>query len=199
MATGNLRRALPLIVFVAGLLVLGGAILLQLRGGADAPAPSTVGGPFTMTDHNGRTVTEKDFLGAPTLIFFGFTHCPDVCPTTLFEVSEVLRAADSQADGVRVLFVTVDPERDTPALLRDYLGSFDSRIIGLSGDRAQTDAIIKAFKVYAKKVPTGDAPDDYTMDHTAIVYLMDKQGRFVGAFDLKRPPEAAARDLISRL
>ncbi|MFC0218170.1 protein SCO1/2 [Pseudochelatococcus lubricantis] len=195
----GVRRALPLIVFLVGLLILGSAILLQLRGGADAPAPSAVGGAFTMTDHNGRQVTEKDFLGAPTLVFFGFTHCPDICPTTLFEVSEVLRAAGDRANGAHVLFVTVDPERDTSVVLKDYLASFDDRILGLSGDRAQTDAIIKAFKVYAKKVPTGDAPEDYTMDHTAIVYQMDKQGRFVGAFNLQRPPEDAAKELISRL
>lgn len=199
MATAGIRRALPLIVFLIGLLILGGAILLQLRGASDSSAPSSVGGPFTMVDQNGRTVTEKDFLGAPTLIFFGFTHCPDICPTTLFEVSEVLRATGDRADEVRVLFVTVDPERDTPEMLKDYLASFDERIVGLSGSKEQTEAIVKSFKVYAKKVPTGDDPEDYTMDHTAIVYLMDKRGRFDGAFNLQRSPEEAAQDLISRL
>lgn len=199
MAAAGGRRILPLVVFLAGLLVLGGAILLQLSGISNAPSPSAIGGPFTLTDQNGKTVTEKDLVGAPTLIFFGFTHCPDICPTTLFEVSEVLRAAGDKAGGLQVLFVSVDPERDTPAALKDYLGSFDERIRGLSGSREQTDTIVKAYKVYARKIPTGDTPEDYTMDHTAIVYLMDKQGRFVNAFNLQRPPEEAARELVGYL
>ncbi|MGV6873034.1 SCO family protein [Pseudochelatococcus sp. B33] len=199
MAAAGGRRILPLAVFLAGLLVLGGAILLQLSGVSNAPAPSAIGGPFTLTDHNGKTFTEKDLAGSPTLLFFGFTHCPDVCPTTLFEVSEVLRAAGSDADKVRVLFVSVDPERDTPDMLKDYLASFDDRILGLHGTQEQTDAIARAYKVYARKIPTGDAPDDYTMDHTAIVYLLDKQGRFVNAFNLQRPPEEAARELSGYL
>ncbi len=199
MAAAGGRRILPLVVFLAGLLVLGGAILLQLSGISSAPQPSAIGGPFTLTDQNGKPFTEKDLAGAPTLMFFGFTHCPDVCPTTLFEVSEVLRAAGDNADKVRVLFVSVDPARDTPAMLKDYLASFDGRIIGLAGTQEQTDAIASAYKVYARKIPTGDAPEDYTMDHTAIVYLLDKQGRFVNAFNLQRPPEEAARDLSGYL
>lgn len=195
MAAAGGRRVLPIVVFLAGLIVLGGAILLQLSGISGGPAPSAIGGPFTLTDHNGNTFTEKDLAGKPTLIFFGFTYCPDICPTTLFEVSEVLRAAGSDADKVRVLFVSVDPDRDTASALKDYLSSFDDRIIGLRGTQEQTDAIASAYKVYARKIPTGDAPEDYTMDHTAIVYLLDKQGRFVNAFNLQRPPEEAARDL----
>lgn len=199
MAAVGGRRIIPLVVFLVGLLILGGAILVQLSGTSNAPAPSAIGGPFTLTDQNGNTFTDKDLAGSPTLIFFGFTHCPDVCPTTLFEVSEVLRAAGSDADKVRVLFVSVDPARDTAAVLKDYIGSFDGRIIGLTGTQEQTDAIAKAYKVYARKIPTGDDPDEYTMDHTAIVYLLDKQGRFVNAFNLQRPPEEAARELSGYL
>lgn len=194
MAAMGARRVLPLLVFLVGLVVIGGAVLLQLSG-VNRPALATVGGPFTLKDQNGNTFTDKDLAGAPTLIFFGFTFCPDICPTTLFDVSEVLRAAGDNGDKVRVLFVSVDPERDTPDVLKDYLSGFDARILGLTGTQQELDAIIKAYKVYARKIPTGDAPDDYTMDHTAIVYLLDKQGNFVNAFNLKRPPEESVREL----
>lgn len=152
------------------------------------PAPSAfpgIGGPFTLTAQSGKPVTEKALLGRPSLMFFGYTHCPDVCPTTLFQVSEVLRAMGAEP-GVNAAFATVDPERDTPAVLADYLSSFDPHILGLTGDRASVDAMLKSYRVYSKKVP-GKDEGDYTMDHSALVYLMDKQGRFVGAFNLDRP------------
>ena len=126
-------------------------------------------------------------------MFFGFTHCPDVCPTTLFEVSEILRTLGPDADRVRAVFITVDPERDTPEVMKDYLSSFDSRLSGLTGDPAAVAAVAKAYRVYFKKVPLDQG--GYTMDHTAIVYLMDKNGRFVSPFNLKRGIAAAADDL----
>jgi protein SCO1/2 len=158
-----------------------------------AVAPSAVGGAFKLTDQTGATVTDADLKGKPFLVFFGFTHCPDVCPTTLFEVSEVLRALGPKADGMRALFVTVDPERDTPAVMKDYLSSFDKHLIGLSGSTEAIEQIKKAYRVYSRKVPTKDG--DYTMDHTALVYLMNKDGQFVAPFNIKRKPEDAAADL----
>ena len=143
-----------------------------------------IGGPFTLTAQNGRPVTEKALEGKPTLIFFGYTHCPDVCPTTLFEISELMKALGPEP-RVNAVFVTVDPERDTPAVLADYLSSFDPHVVGLTGDRAAVDAVLKGYRVYAKKVPGKDG--DYTMDHSAVVYLMDRNGRFVGSFNLDRP------------
>jgi protein SCO1/2 len=131
--------------------------------------------------------------GRPFLVFFGFTHCPEICPTTLFEISEVIRELGKDADRIGALFITVDPERDTPAALKDYLSSFDPHLRGLTGDPAAVNATIKAYRVYAKKVPLEGG--DYTMDHTAVVYLMDKDGRFVAPFNLKRTPEAAAAEL----
>jgi protein SCO1/2 len=116
-----------------------------------------------------------------------------VCPTTLFDVSEVLRALGPQAKDVRALFITVDPERDTPKVLKDYLSSFDPRVIGVTGDNEAIAAVIKAYRVYAKKVPQDGG--GYTMDHTAIVYLMGKDGRFVTPFNMKRRPNEAAEDL----
>ena len=138
-------------------------------------------------------ITEKDFKGYPTLVFFGFTNCPDVCPTTLFEVSEIFRELGKDGDRVKSLFVSVDPERDTPEKLKDYLASFDPHLIGATGDAASITAIGKAYRVYYKKVPLDGG--GYTMDHTAIVYLMDKDGRFVAPFNMKRRPEEAAADL----
>jgi len=147
-----------------------------------------------LIDQDGKTITDQDLKGRPFLVFFGYTHCPDVCPATLFEVSELMRALGKDADRAGALFITVDPERDTPASMKDYLSSFDPRVRAATGDRAAIDAAEKAYRVYAKKVPS-EKGDDYSMDHTALVYLMDKQGRFVAPFNLKRTPEASAAEL----
>jgi protein SCO1/2 len=188
------RLLLPFVIFLIGLAALAVAAFVTLRE-ADAPAFSSIGGPFTLTGSNGRTVTQRDFAGEPTFIFFGYTHCPDVCPTTLFDMSEVLRALGPDKKAA-ALFITVDPERDTPGVLKDYLASFDPRIIGVTGSREQVDPVLKKFRVYSRKVGEGD---DYTMDHTALVYLMDKQWRFVRPFRLDRKPEAAAAELSKYL
>jgi protein SCO1/2 len=194
----RMRRLLvPLVALFIGLAVLVVAAVLTLRPVVQDARPSAVGGPFTLVSHEGKTVTERDFLGAPHLIFFGFTHCPDVCPTKLFEISEVLRATGEHGRRLCALFITVDPERDTPDALKSYLGSFDERIVGLTGDRAAIDRAIRTYRAYARKVPMNEG--DYTMEHTALVYLMDKSGRFVSAFNLDRPPAQAAQELLQRL
>ena len=156
-------------------------------------APSAIGGPFRLVDQAGAPVTEQNLKGKPTLIFFGFTNCPDVCPTSLFEMSEVLRSLGNDADRINAYFVSVDPERDTPAAIKDYLSSFDPHLKGLTGDADAVTKMTTAYRVYSKKVPLKDG--DYTLDHTALVYLMDRDGRFVSPFNLKRPPEQAAADL----
>jgi protein SCO1/2 len=188
------RILLVLGAFVAGL-VLFSAVIFIVTGRTPAPIAMTsaVGGPFKLTDQNGKTITDADMKGHAFLVFFGFTHCPDVCPTTLFDVSEVFRSLGPDGKDVRALFITVDPERDTPAVLKDYLSSFDPRIVGVTGDDASIKAAEKAYRVYAKKVPLDGG--SYTMDHTAIVYLMNKDGHFVAPFSLKRRPEESAADL----
>ncbi|MEI5668059.1 SCO family protein [Bosea sp. CCNWLW174] len=196
----NRRLLLPLLVFLLGAAALAAAAFVTF-----APASrqsgqslaSSVGGPFTLTTAEGKTLTDKDLRGAPFLVFFGFTHCPDICPTKLFEISEVLRAAGTKGEKLKALFVTVDPERDTAETMKSYLGSFDPRIIGLTGERAAIDAAVKAYRAYARKVPLKDG--DYTMDHTALVYLMDKDGGFVGAFNIERPPAEAAQEWLRHL
>jgi len=194
MSARTARLLLALGAFVAGM-VLFSAIVFIVTGRSPVPIAmsSAVGGPFKLVDQNSQPITEQDLIGHPYLVFFGFTHCPDVCPTTLFEVSEILRKLGPDAKNVRALFITVDPERDTPAVLKDYMSSFDPRVIGATGDSAAIMSVEKAFRVYAKKVPLDGG--GYTMDHTAIVYLMDKTGRFVAPFNMKRRPEEAAADL----
>jgi protein SCO1/2 len=190
------KKTRPLVVIAAFALSLAVGLLatLWLMGGfRGGPAPAAIGGPFKLTDQSGQTVTEKSLIGRPTIIFFGFTHCPDICPTALFDMSEVLRAMGPDANRVNAYFVSVDPERDTPAAMKDYLSSFDPNLKGLTGSVDEIAKVTTAYRVYAKKVPLKDG--DYTMDHTALVYLMDSKGNFVRPFDLKRKPEEAAADL----
>jgi len=194
------RTTRPLVIFAAfaGSLLVGLVIMLWALGGLrGVTAPAAIGGPFQLTDQAGQTVTDQNLKGRPTLIFFGFTHCPDVCPTSLFEISEVLRAMGKDADRVNAYFVSVDPERDTQGAMKDYLSSFDPHLKGLTGDPQAVAKVLSAYRVYAKKVPLKDG--DYTMDHTALVYLMDKNGQFVAPFNLKRTPEEAAKDLKRHL
>lgn len=133
-------------------------------------------GDFQLTDHNGKVRTLADFRGKAVLVFFGFTQCPDVCPTTLAEMASVMKELGPLADRVQVLFISVDPERDTPELLSHYVPAFDSRFLGLVGDKAATEKVAKEFKVFYQKVP-GKEPGSYTVDHTAGSYVFDPQGR----------------------
>jgi protein SCO1 len=190
------RTTRPLVIVAAfgASLAVGLVLMLWAMGGLkNATAPAAIGGPFQLTDQAGRTVTEKNMQGRPSLIFFGFTHCPDICPTSLFEISEVLRAMGKDADRVNAYFISVDPERDTTEAMKDYLSSFDSHLEGLTGNPEQIAKVISAYRVYARKVPLKEG--DYTMDHTALIYLMDRDGRFISPFNLKRPPEQSAADL----
>jgi len=190
------RTTRPLVIVGAfsASVVIGLVLMLWALGGLrNAAAPAAIGGPFQLTDTGGQTVTEKNLLGRPTLIFFGFTHCPDVCPTSLFEMSEVLRAMGKDADRVNAYFISVDPERDTSGAMKDYLSSFDPHLKGLTGTPDQVAKVTADYRVYARKVPLKDG--DYTMDHTALIYLMDRDGNFVSPFNLKRTPEEAASDL----
>jgi protein SCO1/2 len=189
-------RVVPIVgAFLAGLvLVLG--VFIYLASHSASPigrAVASVGGPFHLEDQTGKPFTDQDMKGRPFLVFFGYTHCPDVCPTTLLEISDVMKALGKDADRTGALFVTVDPERDSPAVLKDYLSNFDPHLRALTGDPAAVEAALKAYRVYAAKIPLKDG--DYTMDHTAAVYLMDKDGRFVSTFNLKQSPEAAASQL----
>lgn len=189
------RILVILAAFVAGAFALTAGVMLLAP--SEQTRPSSVGGPFQLVNQDGKTVSDVDFRGKPLLVFFGFTHCPDICPTTLFEISEIFNRLGTDAGKINAIFVTVDPERDTPEKLKLYLSSFHPQISALSGSDAQVEAIKKAYFVYAKRVPLEGG--GYTMDHTSVVYLMDKQGKFIAPFNLKRDAEAAAADLRRRL
>ena len=185
---------LVLSAFMFGLVVFLAVLLYATGQLGSRSVGSGVGGPFALTDQNGKQITDADLKGKPFLVFFGYTHCPDVCPTALFEISEVMRALGPDADRTAALFISVDPDRDTPAVLKDYLSSFDPHLRAATGKQAALDKIEKEYRVYAKKVPTGK-DGDYSMDHSAIVYLMGKDGQFVAPFRLDRKPEEAAAEL----
>jgi protein SCO1 len=185
--------------FIAGLILCVGVIVLVegRSAGTGTVQAAAIGGPFNLIDQDGQPFSDHDLKGKTFLVFFGFTHCPDVCPTTLFEISEIMRTLGPEADRTAALFISVDPERDTPEAMKDYLTSFDPHLRGLTGDAASLAAVAKAYRVYYKKVPLEGG--DYTMDHTAIVYLMDKEGRFVSPFNMKRTADVAAADLRKHL
>lgn len=174
---------------IAAALGLAAFVLTGPRGG---PRAALIGGPFALEDGNGKTVSDQTLKGRPFLVYFGYTHCPDVCPTELARISDILGKMGDKS--IPALFITVDPERDTPKIMQDYVSSFNPAIIGLSGGPQAVEAAEKAFRVFARK---GEKqPDgDYSMDHSSIVYLMDKNGAFIEAFNVERPPEEAAKDL----
>ena len=151
-----------------------------------------IGGPFALENGEGKTVSDQTLHGRPFLVYFGYTHCPDVCPTELARISDILGKMGDKA--IPVLFITVDPERDTPKIMQDYVSSFNPAIVGLSGSLQSVEATEKTFRVFARK---GEKqPDgDYSMDHSSVVYLMDRNGAFVEAFNVERTPEEAAKDL----
>ncbi|WP_426958755.1 SCO family protein [Muricoccus radiodurans] len=167
-------------------------------GGVAMPAGVSLGGPFTLRDHTGRTVTDADYRGKLALIFFGFTFCPDVCPTELQAISQTMDLLGAQADQVQPLFITVDPERDTPAKLAEYVALFHPRITGLTGTPEQIAAAARAFRVYyAKSTPQGSS--EYLMDHSAFTYLLGRDGRLRSLFRPGATPEEMAAAIRANL
>lgn len=152
-----------------------------------------IGGPFAMTDHNGRAVTEKDYAEKAKAIFAGFTYCPDVCPTTLTRLSGLMQKLGSDADKLQVILVSVDPERDTPEVLKTYLAAFDPRFAGLTGTPDQLAAFAKTFRIFYEKVP--DSSGGYTMNHSASVLLFRKSGEFQGTVDREESDKVAFEKL----
>ncbi|MGF1624182.1 MAG: SCO family protein [Alphaproteobacteria bacterium] len=147
------------------------------------------GGPFNLTAHTGELVSDTDFHGRYTLVFFGFTFCPDICPTTLADMATVMDRLGDDAAAVQPLFVTVDPERDTPEQLAAYVAAFDDRIVGLTGSAAEIETIADAYGVYYEVAPDEVDPEFYLINHTAGVYFMDQQGRFVRVFSSQTPAD----------
>ena len=184
-----------------GLLLAGGLVswqinqdekrLHEMQDAAMHPETAKIGGAFALKDQDGKPVTDADLLGKYMLVYFGYTFCPDMCPTGL---QSMVRAADklgADKDKLNLVFITIDPARDTPAKLKEYVASFGAKILALSGTSEQTAAAAKAYQVYFSKQETEDGPNEYLMDHSTLIYLMDPKGAFVATF-----PEQVDADIL---
>jgi protein SCO1 len=176
-----------MIGIVVLLLILGTGAFVWLTQGGTA---SLVGGPFTLQNGDGQQVTDRDFRGKYMLVYFGYTFCPDVCPTTLSEVADAMDKLGAKADRVQPIFITVDPKRDTPEVVKQYVAAFSPRLVGLTGTPDQVAGVAKEYRVYFAEHRTGPGPNDYAMDHSSVLYLMGPDGRFVAPI---RPDEDGAQ------
>ncbi|WP_321384864.1 SCO family protein [Rhizobium sp.] len=176
---------------------LAGYLTLQISGAKQQITEAPFGDPFQLVDQRGNTITQQAMRGKPSVVFFGFTHCPEVCPTTLFELDGWLKKVDPKGGKLGAFFVTVDPERDTPAVMNQYISNVSDRITGIAGAPDKVMAMVKSFRVYAKKVPVDekDPNGDYTMDHTASIFLLDSAGRFKGTIAYGENPDVAVKKL----
>jgi protein SCO1 len=173
------------------------AVLVISQPAARATTSSvTIGGPFSLTAPDGATVTDQTYRGKWLLVYFGYTFCPSSCPTTLLEIATALERLGPDAAKVQPIFITVDPKRDTPDALAKYTQSFDPRIVGLTGTPAQIAAVAHEYGAYYVAHKSGDGADDYTMDHSTYLYVMDPQGKFLQAFDADTPADHIADDLL---
>jgi protein SCO1/2 len=181
---------------LAALLVLPG--VLQRLPSAPSTGRALIGGPFTLTDHTGRRVTDQDFRGRHMLVMFGFTFCPDVCPSGLQVMSAAFDKLGAKAERVTPVFITVDPERDTPAVLAAYVPSFHKRLVGLTGTPEEVAAAAQAYRVYYRKVRDAKSTVDYTIDHSAFIYLMGADGAYIAHFTHATGVDALA-DRLAKL
>ncbi len=188
-----------LLAAVLAVAAVAGLALVVMR--PEPPAPkgeAAIGGPFTLVNHLGETVTDADFHGRFLLVFFGYTYCPDVCPTTLTTITNALDQLGADGDKVTPVFISVDPERDTPEYLREYLAYFHPRLVGLTGTPAQVAAAAAAYRVYYAKAGQG-GEEDYIMDHTSVVYLMGPDGKYLAHFAHETTPEDMASGIRRHL
>jgi cytochrome oxidase Cu insertion factor (SCO1/SenC/PrrC family) len=187
----------PVACLLSLMLTLACAIGVQARSAAETMDilmwnREPVGGPFELVDHTGKARSSRDFRGHLMLVYFGFTYCPDVCPTDLMAIGQALELLGPDGDDVQPIFITLDPARDTVAHLADYVPLFHPRLIGLTGSDDAIRKAADAYKVYYAKVALGKEADDYTVDHTAYIYLMDRDGKYLGFF----PPGTSAERMV---
>lgn len=198
-ASGLSPRLLLVAALLAAFIILGSAAFLAVelhdngKGAAGTLLGSAIGGSFTLVDQNGKTVTNTALEGKWLLVYFGYTHCPDACPTTLNDIALALQDLGAQRDEVRPVFITIDPERDTPQVMKDYVTAFDAPILALTGTAAEVAQAAKNYRVYYAKHP--EAGGDYSMDHSSVVYVMDPKGRFTASFAGEDPPAQIAERL----
>jgi protein SCO1/2 len=194
-----LRRFALVAAVLGGLVILGGGVFLGMmhrdtpRGAAGTLLASAIGGPFRLVDQDGKTVTDADLKGKWSLVYFGYTHCPDACPTALNDIAIALDELGPKRGAVRPVFITVDPERDTPEVLKAYLTAFDAPIMALTGTPEEVAQAAKGYRVYYAKHP--EASGDYSMDHSSVIYVMDPEGRFTASFTHQSTPEEIAERL----
>lgn len=197
------RKTQLLLVFAAAIaLTLAGlatTVLLRETGGAQSSGKALVGGPFTLTSQDGKKVSDTEFRGRYMLVAFGYTYCPDVCPAELQIMSSALDQLGAEADEIQPIFITIDPERDTTAVLKDYMGNFHPRFVGLTGTAEEIAAAARAYRVYYAKAKDSGTTD-YLMDHSSIIYLMGKDGQFLKHFPYGTDAKTMAdgiRDAVS--
>ncbi len=188
---------------VLAMLLLAGAGYLWLKTGGSgeqvAIGQAAIGGPFTLVNAAGKPVTDRDLLGKYLLVYFGYTYCPDVCPTTLATVANALDKLSAKADRVQPLFITVDPKRDTPSVVGRYTAAFGPRLMGLTGTSEQIAAAEKEYRIYAAEHRTGPGPNDYGIDHSSILYLMGPDGHFIAPIRADQDATAMATDIAGHL
>lgn len=192
------------ILVAAAVLALGGAYFVRTIGVREPPSvtvgEAAIRSEFSLTDHNGNRVTEADFLGRWQLVFFGFTHCPDVCPTTLAYMANVLDRFGSEVERVAPIFITVDPTRDTPEVMAEYVQAFHPKLVGLTGSEAEVAAAAQSFRVYYERMEEETAPDGYLMAHSGHIYLMTPEGRFEDVFrEGDQSAEEMATEVLARM
>ncbi|MEZ5923020.1 MAG: SCO family protein [Hyphomicrobiaceae bacterium] len=192
---------LKLLAIILAAFVAGGGLALALRSSdmTTQTGSAAIGGAFSLIDQDGRRVSDKTYAGRYLLVFFGFTHCPDICPAGLQVMGAALDQLGAKADGLVPLFVTVDPARDTPEVMKAYVSAFHPRLVGLTGSQAEVDAMVRAYRVYAKRVDDLGSADGYTMDHSGFIYLMDTAGHYVTHFRHSASPEEIASRIAPML
>ena len=194
--TAASRRNALLLGLGGGLFALGligaGALFWLTKGPA---AVLGIGGPFTLVDGEGRAVSEQTFRGKYMLVYFGYTFCPDVCPTTLNQVADALDRLGAKADRIVPVFISIDPKRDTPGVVKEFAAAFSPRLVGLTGNAEQVGKVARAYRVYFAERRTGPGVNDYAMDHSSILYLMGPDGAFIGPLRAEATGEQMAAEL----
>jgi len=194
--TAASRRNALLLGLCGGLFALGligaGALFWLTKG---PEAVLGIGGPFTLVDGEGRAVSEQTFRGKYMLVYFGYTFCPDVCPTTLNQVADALDRLGAKADRIVPVFISIDPKRDTPGVVKEFAAAFSPRLVGLTGNAEQVGKVARAYRVYFAERRTGPGVNDYAMDHSSILYLMGPDGAFIGPLRAEATGEQMAAEL----
>ena len=198
-ANGSAGRRTFLAMMAAGLVLLGGALFFVTRMAQEQRQQiGQLGGPFELVDMDGRRFTQENLKGKYTLLYFGYTYCPDICPTELTIIAEALDRLGERRREFRVIMVSVDPERDTPQVLKDYMSNFGPEFIGLTGTPEQIRRMAKLWRAYYRKVPDPDG-NGYSMDHSAVTYLLDKNGHYLRHFAYGTPPERMVRGILDAI